>query len=163
MLLISSKLLQLSLQICMDFHESFHNLSNFFREHARGTRAIFHLCSKPSYYSQLLGNVVSVFFGNPVRNFAKIEGMETEWNPHASISKFSSCQNCQSKVFTEEFSQQIVLQIILRIFQIFRAKVYTSIKHSYMSTANIIMRNKDRCSALAWLFARFSWFCFYFI
>ena len=29
-----------------DFHKSFCNLSNFFREHARGTRAIFHLWGK---------------------------------------------------------------------------------------------------------------------
>ena len=34
---------KLSLQFCGDFHKSFHNLPNFFREHARGARAIFHL------------------------------------------------------------------------------------------------------------------------
>ena len=36
----------LSLQIYGDFHKSFRNLTKFFREHARGARAIFHLCSK---------------------------------------------------------------------------------------------------------------------
>ena len=35
----------LSLQIYGDFHKSFHNLTKFFREHARGARALFHLCS----------------------------------------------------------------------------------------------------------------------
>ena len=34
----------LSLQIYRDFHKSFRNLPKFFREHARGARAIFHLC-----------------------------------------------------------------------------------------------------------------------
>ena len=34
----------LSLQIYGDFHKSFRNLTKFFREHARGARAIFHLC-----------------------------------------------------------------------------------------------------------------------
>ena len=41
---IYSKFLQLSLQISGDFRKSFHNLPNFFREHAPGARAIFHLC-----------------------------------------------------------------------------------------------------------------------
>ena len=35
----------LSLQIYGDFHKSFRNLPKFFREHARGARAIFHLCN----------------------------------------------------------------------------------------------------------------------
>ena len=34
----------LSLQIYQDFHKSFRNPPTFFREHARGARAIFHLC-----------------------------------------------------------------------------------------------------------------------
>ena len=39
-----------------DFHKSFCNLPNFFREHAFGARAIFHLClqiskRKPENYS----------------------------------------------------------------------------------------------------------------
>ena len=34
----------MSLQIYWDFHKSFRNLPKFFREHARGARAIFHLC-----------------------------------------------------------------------------------------------------------------------
>ena len=40
---ISSTFLQLCLHIYGDFHISFRNLPNFFREHARGARAIFHL------------------------------------------------------------------------------------------------------------------------
>ena len=36
---------KLSQQIYGDFYKSFRNLPNFFREHARGTRAIFHLWS----------------------------------------------------------------------------------------------------------------------
>ena len=35
--------LQLSQKIYGDFHKSFRNTPNFFREHARGARAIFHL------------------------------------------------------------------------------------------------------------------------
>ena len=33
------------LQICWYFHISFRNLKNFFCEHARGARAIFHVCT----------------------------------------------------------------------------------------------------------------------
>ena len=39
-----STFLQLNQKIHGDFHKSFRNLSNFFREHARGARAIFYLC-----------------------------------------------------------------------------------------------------------------------
>ena len=38
----------------------FHNLSNFFREHARGARAIFHLC-KISIYTNYISIQASVF------------------------------------------------------------------------------------------------------
>ena len=41
---IFSTFLQLNQKIYGDFHKSFRNLPNFFREHARGARAIFHLC-----------------------------------------------------------------------------------------------------------------------
>ena len=37
----------LSLQTYRDFHKSFRNLPKFFREHARGARAIFHLWPAP--------------------------------------------------------------------------------------------------------------------
>ena len=40
---IHSIFLKFSLQICWYFHKSFRNLPNFFREHARGARAKFHL------------------------------------------------------------------------------------------------------------------------
>ena len=40
---IFSTFLQLNQKIHGDFHKSFRNLPNFFREHARGARAIFHL------------------------------------------------------------------------------------------------------------------------
>ena len=40
---IYSTCLHLSLQISGDFHKSFCNLPNFFCEHARGARSIFHL------------------------------------------------------------------------------------------------------------------------
>ena len=40
---IFATFLQLSQQIYGDFHKSFRNLPNFFREHGQGSRAIFHL------------------------------------------------------------------------------------------------------------------------
>ena len=48
----SFHILNLSLHIYRDFHKSFRNLPKFFREHARGARAIFHLCIFPLQYRE---------------------------------------------------------------------------------------------------------------
>ena len=52
---IYSTILQLSLQISGDFHKSFRNLPNFFRENARGARAIFHLWQDEENYQTSTG------------------------------------------------------------------------------------------------------------
>ena len=66
---IFSTFLQLNQKIHGDFHKSFRNLPNFFREHARGARAIFHLWPKSKFIHPIFDGVWGLVL---MRTFLKI-------------------------------------------------------------------------------------------